>query len=138
MKTLVYEFRNEDAFKTFARLINFSLEHLRQLAVESDILQARLILSIVDDIYKNKILIKLIKEPEVYQITLKAPEVMALKLLLKNYDFLKAPSPFTMALMSDVNGLIDEYLTNNPVKIKQPCVNLLNSATNESKLSIKG
>ena len=136
MKPLSYEFRSLDAFLTFAHLMNASLEHLRELIIESDILQARLVFSIVDDFYKNKVLIKLIKEPETYTISLKEQEVISLKLLISNYDFLKAPNPYTMALISELSALLDEYLMNNVIKNKQPCVNLLNNATNGSKLSI--
>lgn len=138
MKALNYEFRSLDAFKTFAHLLNESVEHLRLLVVVSEVLQARLIFSIIDDFYKNKVLIKLIKEPETYTISLKEQEVIALKLLISNYDFLKAPNPYTMALMSEINALLEKYLMNNPIKNKQPCVNLLSSDTTASNTLIEG
>jgi hypothetical protein len=138
MKALVYDFRSEERFEIFAHILNTSLKHLRQLVIESEILQARLLLSIIDDVYKNKILIKLIKDPESYTLSLKEQEVISLKLLLSNYDFLKAPNPYTMALMSEINTLLEGYLINNTIKNKEPCVNLLSSDTNAFNTLIEG
>lgn len=138
MKSLNHEFSSLDAFRVLAELLKFNLEQLGDLLTDSEILQGRLIYSIVDEIYRNKVLIKLIKEPETYTITLKEQEVVAVKLLLTNYDFRQAPNEYTMAIISDFNSVLEEYLTNNPVKRKQLCVNLLNNATNESNTFIEG
>lgn len=111
MKALIHEFSSEDAFKTFAHLLNFSLEHLRQIAADSEILQARLILSLVEEIYKQKVLIKLLNDPEQYKVSLKEQEVIAIKILLTNYDFIEAPNSYTMAILSEFNAQIEDYLT---------------------------
>lgn len=138
MKQLSYEFSSLDAFKVVATLLNLSLDQLREIVADSDILQGRLIHSIVDEIYRSKVLIKLIKEPETYTITLKEQEVIAIKLLLTNYDFIEAPNEYTMAILSEFNSVIEDYLTNNPVKRKQLCVNLLSEDTSASSTLIEG
>lgn len=138
MKALEIKFSNEGEFMVLVELIKDCLVNLRTFVLDHQIDQAWLILEVIDEINRNKILAKILSEPEEYKIRLKKAEVLAIKIMLNNYDVLQAQNPHTMSVLVDLNTRIDEYLINNPVKDKQKCVQLLNSATSESKKLISG
>lgn len=135
MKALELKFDNDQQFMILVELFKDCLAHLRVFVLEDSkrmIYQAWLILEVMDDIYRSKLLSKILSEPEEYKLRLKKSEVIALKLMLEQYDLLTAPSPYTISILTQVQIKINKYLIDNPPKIEQKCVQLLNSATGES------
>lgn len=133
MKALELKFENTEQFMVLIELFKDCLAKLRAFVSDTNILQAWMILEVMDDIYRTKMLAKILAEPEEYKLRLKKPEVIALKIMLEQYDLLTSPSPYVMSILTQVQMSIDKFLIDNPPKLEQKCVQLLNSATGESK-----
>ena len=137
MSQLTYKFDDFDGYKVFARFLEQAVEELSQLVEDSQMLQARLLLAVIKKVYVKKVVPTIIEQPKNYKINLKEPEIVALSLLLKNYDFVQASDIHAVTILTDLNSVIEKYLIDRPILKREQCVNLLNNGTGESNRYIE-